>query len=89
MTADVKSEKRQQGLRSHNQIRLSGKVLWTLPAVLLVLIALRVALPFFVTSYVNDSLSRIPGYRGYVDDIDMSLWRGAYGWKNCSLCCAR
>lgn len=44
----------------------------------LVLVALRAALPAFVESYVNDRLADLGEYRGEVAEIDLSLWRGAY-----------
>tara|TARA_R110002020_G_scaffold21009_6_gene71387 strand:+ start:43580 stop:44680 length:1101 start_codon:yes stop_codon:yes gene_type:complete len=49
---------------------------------LLLLIALRIALPYIVKKYVNDTLADIPGYYGQVEDIDLSLIRGAYVIKN-------
>ncbi len=42
------------------------------------LVALRIALPSIVRDYVNRTLSKIPGYRAEVGDIDIHLWRGAY-----------
>jgi uncharacterized protein DUF748 len=42
------------------------------------LIGLRLALPTLVRNYVNRTLSEIPGYRGEVGPITISLWRGAY-----------
>jgi len=42
------------------------------------LLAARVALPFVVKRMVNERLQQIPGYTGYVNDIDLHLWRGAY-----------
>jgi len=47
-------------------------------AIVLLLIAVRIALPYIVKDYVNKTLSEIPGYKGIVEDIDMNLWRGAY-----------
>ncbi|MBU2019186.1 MAG: DUF748 domain-containing protein [Bacteroidetes bacterium] len=47
-------------------------------SVLLLLGIARVMLPYFVKQYVNSVLSDIPGYKGYVEDIDISLIRGAY-----------
>lgn len=46
--------------------------------VVLALIVLRLALPGIVKHYVNKQLNELPGYTGYVDDIDIALWRGAY-----------
>lgn len=42
------------------------------------LLAARLALPAVVKHLVNTRLQRIPGYTGYVNDIDIHLWRGAY-----------
>lgn len=47
--------------------------------VLLVLVGFRAALPYIVKVYVNDTLAEMEGYRGHVEDIDIALWRGAYG----------
>lgn len=54
-------------------------------AIVLILIALRIALPYIVKDYVNKTLSEIPGYKGIVEDIDMNLWRGAYEIEKVSL----
>lgn len=42
------------------------------------LIVARILLPYFLERYVNEVLRNIPGYTGYVDDIDVALYRGAY-----------
>lgn len=42
------------------------------------LIALRIALPSIVLSFVNKKLDELEGYSGRVEDLDISLWRGAY-----------
>jgi Domain of Unknown Function (DUF748) len=42
------------------------------------LIILRLFLPLIVKNYVNSVLNNIPGYHGSVDDIDITLYRGAY-----------
>lgn len=50
-----------------------------IPAIiLLVVIAFRIYLPFWVKDYVNKVLADIPGYYGQVDDIEIALLRGAY-----------
>jgi len=46
--------------------------------IIILLIAFRLYLPTLVKNYVNKVLADIPGYYGQVDDIDISLWRGAY-----------
>ena len=42
------------------------------------LVILRLFLPGIVKHYVNNKLNTLPGYTGHVDDIDISLYRGAY-----------
>lgn len=51
---------------------------FTLLGLVLVLAAARIALPYVLEHLVNARLARIEGYIGRVDDIDVSLWRGAY-----------
>jgi Domain of Unknown Function (DUF748) len=52
-----------------------------LGSVLLLLIAIRIALPYILLKLVNKELQNIPGYTGHVDDIDVALIRGAYKIK--------
>ena len=47
-------------------------------AVLILIVAIRLVLPYWVLHYVNKQLASIEGYYGHVDDIDLSLYRGAY-----------
>lgn len=47
-------------------------------AVLVVLVAARIAMPFVVEDYVNGKLRNLDSYEGHVGDIDIHLWRGAY-----------
>lgn len=50
-----------------------------IPLILLIgLVVLRLFLPSIVKNYVNKTLANIPGYTGYVEDIDIALIRGAY-----------
>ncbi len=49
-----------------------------LTILVLALIIFRIFLPLIVKNYVNRTLNNIPGYHGYVDDIDIALYRGAY-----------
>lgn len=46
--------------------------------VLIVLIALRVALPYIILHYANKTLAEMNGYTGHIRDIDVALYRGAY-----------
>ncbi len=54
------------------------KVVIGLSAVLLLLIAARVAMPYLVEDYANKKLAALDSYDGHVGDIDIHLWRGAY-----------
>lgn len=50
-----------------------------IPIILIaILIILRLLLPGLVKNYVNKTLANIPGYYGQVEDINISLLRGAY-----------
>ncbi len=51
---------------------------WFILAVVVVLGALRAALPYLVKDYVNRKLDEIPEYEGTIGDVDIHLWRGAY-----------
>jgi hypothetical protein len=46
--------------------------------VILLLVAVRVSLPWIVKTYVNKVLSENPEYDGHVSDVDIALIRGAY-----------
>ncbi|MGE5796385.1 MAG: DUF748 domain-containing protein [Ignavibacteria bacterium] len=54
-------------------------------ALILILAAVRIALPYIVKDYVNKTLSEIPEYSGRVGDVDISLIRGAYVIEDVSL----
>ncbi len=55
---------------------------YTAPLVILaLLIAARIYLPYWLKDHVNEVLAEIPGYYGQVEDIDVSLYRGAYEIK--------
>jgi hypothetical protein len=45
---------------------------------IIVLVIFRLFLPAIVKNYVNNKLNALPGYTGHVDDINISLYRGAY-----------
>src|SRR5476649_18275 len=50
--------------------------------VVVFLIAIRLILPYAVLHYANKTLAEMDGYYGHTDDIDLSLYRGAYIIKN-------
>jgi len=60
----------------------SKKKVRVLLIVIGVLIICRIILPYVLLHYANKRLATMPGYYGHVDDIDVSLYRGAYKLKN-------
>jgi hypothetical protein len=50
-----------------------------------ILVGARIALPYFIRNYVDKTLDSIPGYYGYIDDVDVALWRGAYSLNKIGL----
>ena len=52
---------------------------------ILALVIFRLMLPSILLRYVNRQLTLIDGYSGHVEDIDVSLYRGAYTIKDIKL----
>ncbi|MAQ71355.1 MAG: hypothetical protein CL565_04080, partial [Alphaproteobacteria bacterium] len=46
--------------------------------IVILLVAGRIYLPYWVKNYVNRTLDNIDGYSGSISDVDLALWRGAY-----------
>lgn len=55
-----------------------SKLFWLLIVVALLLVVVRIMLPFWVRDYVNKKLAELDHYRGHVEEVDLALWRGAY-----------
>lgn len=49
--------------------------LGSLAALLLLLLALHLALPYLVRDYLNGKLADMGDYRGHIADVDLALWR--------------
>ena len=56
---------------------MSKKWIW-ISVIIVFIVAVRIALPFIIESYVNKTLDNLEGYTGSVQDIDLNLYRGAY-----------
>lgn len=70
-------------MRFIDRLKRLGKRFWISMAVIVVLIiALRIALPYIILNVVNKKLADLDGYTGHVDDIDLNLYRGAYVIKD-------
>lgn len=54
------------------------KMAYVIGVLVLILIALRIALPFVVLHIANRSLANMKGYYGHINDVDIRLFRGAY-----------
>lgn len=63
-------------MRRHFHLRTTLR--WVLLSVVLLIVGARIAAPYVILRVVNDKLADLDGYTGSVDDIDLSLWRGAY-----------
>jgi Domain of Unknown Function (DUF748) len=57
--------------------RASRVTQWVI-IVIVLLIAIRIALPFAVKDYVNHQLNKAHAYTGKIGDVNMRLWRGGY-----------
>lgn len=47
-------------------------------SIVIVLVVIRLILPYVVLHYANKTLGKMEGYYGHIDDIDLALIRGAY-----------
>src|SRR5690349_19856581 len=59
-------------------MRRRDKWLIATAVLIVVVVAIRAALPSMVRDYLNDHLQALEGYDGHVRDVDIALWRGAY-----------
>jgi hypothetical protein len=50
--------------------------------VVLLLVVIRLILPYIVLHYANRSLETMHGYYGHINDIDLAIYRGAYKINN-------
>jgi hypothetical protein len=58
--------------------RLARWAQWTIISLAVLLVAVRLSLPWAIRHYVNDKLNRIPDYSGRIGKVHLHLWRGAY-----------
>jgi hypothetical protein len=54
------------------------KIVRILLIVVVLLVAVRLALPYVILKYANQALNDMEGYRGHIKDIDLAIIRGAY-----------
>ena len=64
--------------KSGTPSRRNRRILAAAVLIVIVLVALRAALPYWVADYLNGKLDRMADYHGHLADVDLHLWRGAY-----------
>ncbi len=58
------------------------KIYKVLIGVTVLLITIRLILPYVVLHYANKTLANMKGYFGHIENIDLSICRGAYVIKD-------
>ena len=58
---------------------------YSLIFIITLLIALRLALPYYLLHYVENQINQIPEYKITINDLDISLYSGSYTLKNIQL----
>lgn len=71
MTTESRPAKQKRSFFRRKKVRI-------LLIILAVLVLIRIFLPAIVLHFANKSLANMNGYYGHIDDIDISLYRGAY-----------
>ena len=66
-------------------MRRRYQVIWVIVVIVVVLAAVRTALPSMVKNHVNDKLHALNSYDGQVGDVHLALWRGAYSVRDISI----
>lgn len=61
---------------------MRSKISWAIIAIVSCLTTVRLALPYVLITYAENSINKIPHYHATIEDIDVSLWRGSYTIKN-------
>jgi hypothetical protein len=54
------------------------KALYVFIGIVILLVVIRLILPYVVLHFANKSLANMKGYYGHVDDVDLAIIRGAY-----------
>ncbi|MFI5219609.1 MAG: DUF748 domain-containing protein [Bacteroidia bacterium] len=79
----MSSDKKQGNQEERKSHRRKFKYKWRIIlALILLVVIIRLILPYFVLRYANKTLASMHGYYGHVDDIDLAIIRGAYVIKS-------
>lgn len=65
-------------MKSEHKSSRKATVIKIVVIAVVLIVAVRLALPFVILKYANNALADMPGYTGRVKDIDLALIRGAY-----------
>ena len=65
-------------MRAEKKPQRKKKLLKIIVTSILVLVVIRLILPFVVLRFANKNLASMKGYYGHIKDIDLSIIRGAY-----------
>ncbi len=66
------------GRRVRHWWNVMPRLRWVIVALVVLLVAIRLALPSAVEAYVNHELNRSKSYGGRIGHVDLQLWRGQY-----------
>lgn len=55
---------------------------WLLVAMIVVLIMVRIAMPYWVRHYLNDRIAHMGSYHGSMEAVHLQIWRGSYTIEN-------
>lgn len=61
--------------RKHSKTR---KAIIIALSVIALIVAVRIALPYAILKWANNTLAEMDGYNGHIEDIDLAVIRGAY-----------
>jgi hypothetical protein len=64
------------------KVALVHKLGWLLLVLIVVLIIVRVAMPFMVRHYLNDRIEHMGPYHGSMEAVHLQIWRGSYAIEN-------
>jgi hypothetical protein len=70
---------------NHLWLRRTRRLIYSLAGAIVLLICLRLALPFALKDYVNRQLNELHDYGGSIGDVTVHLWRGAYRIHNINI----
>jgi hypothetical protein len=65
-------------MHSEKTEKRKNRLIKVLVSSILILVVIRLILPFVVLHFANKNLASMNGYNGHIKDIDLSLIRGAY-----------